>query len=184
MPAHCGVYEVLRTEYNVPMQSARREFIRPFFASCFGLGLAPIAPGTFGALVGPAIYIPLALLVPNEPAQTILIGVNLLFWCWITVYLGGWAETYYQKKDSGNFVTDEVAGFLFTVLLFHLPDQPVLTTLWAFPITRIIDILKIPPARRLEHFPKGWGVLADDLLGSVYAAGVLHVIHLAFPAWL
>jgi phosphatidylglycerophosphatase A len=127
-------------------------------------------PGTCGALLGPAIYIPLALALPGEPLQTALIGVALLAWCAITVALGGWAETYYNRKDSQAFVTDEVAGFLLTVLLFHDAAQPVLTTLWAFPVTRIIDILKIPPARRLEHLPRGWGVLADDLLGSVYAA--------------
>ena len=41
-------------------------------------------------------------------------------------------------------------------------------------MTRIIDILKIPPARRLERLPRGWGVLADDLLGSIYAAALLY----------
>src|SRR5205823_14845181 len=97
----------------------------------------------------------------------------LLVWCWITIALGGWAEAYYQKKDSQTFVTDEVAGFLLTVLLFHDSAQPVLTTLWAFTVTRIIDILKIPPARRLEKLPRGWAVLADDLLGSIYAAAIL-----------
>jgi len=99
-----------------------------------------------------------------------------LFWSWVTVALGTWAETYYARKDSQVFVTDEVAGFLLTVLLFHLPEQPVLTTLWAFPVTRVIDIVKIPPAKRLERLPAGWGVLADDLLGSVYAAGVLWLV--------
>jgi phosphatidylglycerophosphatase A len=162
---------------------ARRERLRPFIASCFGLGYSPIMPGTCGALVGPAIYIPLALAVPSEPLQTLLIAAALLAWSAITVALGGWAERYYQKKDSQTFVTDEVAGFLLTALLFHDPAQPVLTTLWAFPVTRIIDILKIPPARHLEKLPRGWGVLADDLLGSVYAAGVLHAIKLAIPGW-
>ena len=157
--------------------------IRPLIASCFGLGYSPIMPGTCGALVGPAIYIPLALFVPNEPWQTVLIAVCLLVWSWITVALGGWAEGYYQRKDSQVFVTDEVAGFLLTVLLFHDPVRPVLTTLWAFPVTRIIDIVKVPPARRLEKLPRGWGVLADDLLGSVYAAGVLHAVRLLAPAW-
>jgi phosphatidylglycerophosphatase A len=156
---------------------------RPFLASCFGLGHSPIMPGTCGALVGPAIYIPLALAVPSEPLQTVLIAVALLVWCWITVALGGWAETYYQQKDSQTFVTDEVAGFLLTVLLFHDATQPVLTTLWAFPVTRIIDILKIPPARRLEKLPRGWGVLADDLLGSVYAALSLHGIWAVLSWW-
>jgi phosphatidylglycerophosphatase A len=162
---------------------SRREIVRPIIASCFGLGYSPIMPGTCGALVGPAIYIPLALAVPQEPLQTALIAAALLVWCWITVALGGWAETYYGKKDSQTFVTDEVAGFLLTVLLFHDSTQPVLTTLWAFPVTRIIDIVKIPPSRRLEHLPRGWGVLADDLMGSVYAAALLHLVKMTAPAW-
>ncbi len=162
---------------------ARREFLRPLIASCFGLGLSPIMPGTCGALIGPAIYIPLAFAVPHEPLQSALIAAALAIWCWITIVLGGWAETYYQRKDSQKFVTDEVAGFLLTVLLFHISASPVVTTLWAFPITRIIDILKIPPARRLERLPRGWGVLADDLLGSVYAALVLHGIRIIVPSW-
>jgi phosphatidylglycerophosphatase A len=159
------------------------ERLRPIVASCFGLGLSPIMPGTCGALVGPAIYIPLALAVPGEPWQSAGIAGLLVLWCWITVALGGWAEEYYRQKDSQVFVTDEVAGFLLTVLLWHLPGQPVLTTLWAFPVTRAIDILKVPPARQLERLPRGWGVLADDLLGSVYAAGLLWVFRLALPGW-
>jgi len=161
----------------------RREFLRPLIASCFGLGYSPVMPGTCGALIGPAVYIPLALVIPCEPWQTVLIAAALLAWCGITVALGGWAEAYYQKKDSQVFVTDEVAGFLLTVLLFHDPARPVLTTLWAFPVTRIIDILKIPPARRLERLPRGWGVLADDLLGSVYAAVLLHALRFFAPSW-
>jgi phosphatidylglycerophosphatase A len=164
-------------------QPIRRERLRPLIASCFGLGYSPIMPGTCGALIGPLLYIPLALLVPNEPAQTILIAIELIFWSWITVVLGRWAEDYYGKKDSQTFVTDEVAGFLLTVLLFHLPDQPVLTTLWAFPVTRVIDMVKVPPAKRLEKLPRGWGVLADDLLGSVYAAALLWIVRLAMPEW-
>src|SRR5438067_9998836 len=150
-------------------QPIRRERLRPLIASCFGLGHSPIMPGTCGALIGPAIYIPLAWAVPSEPLQSLAIAAALLVWCWITIALGRWAETYYDCEDSQKFVTDEVAGFLLTVLLFHLPNFWV-TTLWAFPITRFVDILKIPPARRLEKLPAGWGVLADDLLASVYAA--------------
>ena len=101
------------------MQPKRQEIIRPVIASCFGLGYSPIMPGTCGALLGPLFYIPLAFAAPAEPMQTVLIGLALLFWSWITVAFGGWAEGYYQRKDSQVFVTDEVAGFLMTVLLFH-----------------------------------------------------------------
>jgi phosphatidylglycerophosphatase A len=165
------------------IQNGGAERLRPLIASCFGLGYSPIMPGTCGALVGPAIYIPLGIAAPIEPLQTALIAAALLIWCAITIGLGGWAETYYQRKDSQTFVTDEVAGFLLTALLFHDAARPVMTTLWAFPVTRIIDILKIPPARRLEKLPRGWGVLADDLMGSIYAAAALHIIKFAVPSW-
>jgi phosphatidylglycerophosphatase A len=173
-----------RILYNVAMSSPpRRELLRPLVASCFGLGYSPVMPGTCGALLGPLFYVPLAWAAPSEPLQSVLIAAALLFWCWITIALGTWSETYYQRKDSQIFVTDEVAGFLLTVLLFHLPGQPVLTTLWAFPVTRIIDIVKVPPARQLEKLPAGWGVLLDDLLGSLYAAGVLWLVWWLRPEW-
>jgi phosphatidylglycerophosphatase A len=140
-------------------------------------------PGTCGALIGPLLYIPLAIVVPNEPLHSILIAALLVFWSWLTIALGSWAEHYYQRKDSQVFVTDEVAGFLLTVFLFHDAVQPILITLWAFPVTRVIDILKLPPARRLEHLPRGYGVLADDLLGSIYAAACLWIVKFSVPDW-
>lgn len=152
-------------------------------ATCFGLGYSPLFPGTCGAVVGIVCYIPLALVLPNEPWQSLAIGLMLLFWTVFTIALGDWSEKHFGVKDSQTFVTDEVVGFLFTVLLFHIPGNPVLTTLWAFPVTRIIDIAKIPPAKRLEKLPSGWGVVADDLLGSVYAAALLHLVCWFRPQW-
>ena len=152
-------------------------------ATCFGLGYCPYFPGTCGALVGVAVYLPLAYLLPQEPHQTIAIAAALLAWSIITVALGGWAEEFFQKKDSGIFVTDEVVGFLLTVLLWRIHSAPLLTVLWAFPVTRIIDMVKVPPARRLEKLPRGWGVIADDLLGSLYAAALLHLVAWQFPGW-
>jgi phosphatidylglycerophosphatase A len=134
-------------------------------ATCFGLGYSPYFPGTCGALVGVAIYLPIAYLMPEEPIQSLAIAAALVAWSIITVALGGWAETFFHKKDSGIFVSDEVAGFLLTVLLWRIHAAPLLTVAWAFPITRIIDMVKVPPARQLENLPRGWGVLADDLLG-------------------
>jgi phosphatidylglycerophosphatase A len=165
---------------SAEIQNRPREFLRPLIASCFGLGYSPIMPGTCCALLGPLFYVPLALGFPSEPLQSGLIAVNLAFWSVVTVAFGRWAESYYQQKDSQVFGTDEVAGFLLTVLLYHDPERPIVTALWAFPVTRIIDIIKIPPARSLERLPRGWGVLADDLLGSIYAAGVLFLIDYFF----
>ena len=150
-------------------------------ATCLGLGYSPFFPGTAGALLGIACYVPIALLVPGEPWQSILIALALLISCAITIALSPWAEKHFQEKDSSRFVTDEVAGFLLTVLLFRIEGHIWLTVLWAFPVTRIIDIIKVPPAKRLEKLPGGWGVLADDLLGSVYAAGLLYALKYLLP---
>ncbi len=162
-------------------------------ATCGGAGYSPIAPGTVGALWGIPIYLAIALGFPHAPlVQAGLIFAALAVTCAITIRLGGWAEEFFGKKDSGAFVTDEVAGLLFTLLLFPGPLagiadlSPWMAVVWGFPITRVIDIVKIPPARRLEHLPLGWGVLADDLMGSIYAAGVLHVLYFVAPrlfAW-
>ena len=160
-----------------------KEILRPLVASGMGLGYSPIMPGTCGALLGVAIYLPIAWLVPDDPWQTLALGLALLIWCWITVALGGWAEGYYGKKDCQTVVTDEVAGFLLTVVLWHVPSEPLVTVLWAFPMTRLFDIVKVPPAKQLERLPGGWGVLADDLMSSVYAAGSLWLIHWVFPSW-
>lgn len=164
-----------------PLSSSDRW--RWLIATCGGFGYCPILPGSCGALWGVAIYVVLAR-VTSEPWQTVGIAAFLLLACIATYRLSAWAERYFQEEDSGKFVTDEVAGFLTTVLLFRPADVSVLVTvLWAFPVTRILDMIKLPPARRLEHLPGGWGVLADDLLDSVYAAALLHVLYQWRPDW-
>jgi phosphatidylglycerophosphatase A len=156
--------------------------------SCFGLGYAPILPGTCGALVGVLQYLLIVWLLPTTPehlvwsGQTLALGMAFFAWTAFTIYLGKWAEEYFGKKDSGVFVTDEVVGTLLTLLLFRVPEHPYLTLLWAFPLTRIIDILKIPPAKRLEKLPVGWGVVADDLLGSAYTVALLYLLLHLWPA--
>jgi phosphatidylglycerophosphatase A len=155
--------------------------------TCFGLGYAPIFPGTCGALVGVAQYLLIVWLLPTTAehlvwsGQTLALAFSFLFWTAFTIGLGSWAEEFFGKKDSGIFVTDEVVGMLLTLLLFRVPDHPYLTLCWAFPLTRIIDMVKVPPARRLEKLPAGWGVVADDLLGSVYTAALLYLLLYLWP---
>jgi len=59
----------------------------------------------------------------------------------------------------------------------------LLTTVWAFMVTRILDIIKIPPARQLEALPAGWGILLDDVASSIYAVLLLNGVATLFPSW-
>ncbi len=78
-------------------------------------------------------------------------------------------------------VIDEFAG-QFLALLALPPTWPVL--LAGFVLFRLFDIMKPPPARRLEALPGATGIMADDLLAGLYANLLLQLaIRLAPGVW-
>jgi len=86
------------------------------------------------------------------------------------------------KKDPGEVVADEFAGqavtFLFSPFLgmgTATPRQIFITALTGFVLFRLFDIRKPWPIRRLEKYPAGWGILADDLLAGVFSLVVLQI---------
>ncbi|MBM4325797.1 MAG: phosphatidylglycerophosphatase A [Deltaproteobacteria bacterium] len=151
-------------------------FIRAALSTALGFGYSPLIPGTIGSLPAMALFLAIAKTVPTE-FQTWAIAACLLISCFLSILLGPWAQRYWGRKDPRQFVLDEVAGFLVTVLLFRTSD-PLQTALWAFVATRFFDIVKPFPARRFEGLPGGWGILLDDLAASLYAAGALHAVHM------
>ena len=68
------------------------------------------------------------------------------------------------EKDPSRVVIDEVAGQWLGLLM--LPDG-TLYIAGAFILFRFLDILKPWPIRKLEQFPKGWGVMLDDMLAGL-----------------
>lgn len=145
------------------------------FATGFGLGLSPVASGTFGALLG----IPLTYLLFSPPAvadrwiiQLIialaLVAIAIPICDKAEVALGG-------KKDDGRIVADEYLTVPLT--LIGLPLNPA-TMIIAFLTHRIFDIIKPPPARGLQRLKGGLGITIDDAISSVYALGVNWLIYL------
>lgn len=109
--------------------------------------------------------------------MSIVMAVIALFSSAVCV---GFAPTVIEatgKKDPGEVVVDEVAGQAITFLAIGaMPVKQVwLVAVMGFVLFRIFDITKPWPIRKLETFPKGWGILADDLLAGVYAWIALHV---------
>jgi phosphatidylglycerophosphatase A len=157
---------------------------RRWFVTLGGAGMSPVAPGTMGSAVATAI---LALIVagfgasgtPLSPAvwNGILV-VGIVVYGLLCVGLGRWATEYYGRKDPGACVLDEGAGVCLTALF--LPLGPGRQAYWVlaavFVAFRIFDIVKLPPAKRLERLPYGWGILLDDLAAAVYANVVCQVV--------
>ena len=135
-------------------------------ATAGGVGYIPFAPGTFGSMVGMAVW---WVLLPFSTAVQTLAVVGLFG-------LGSWsgsvAEDHFGRIDPPQVVVDEVVGILITLFL-----NPVgwMGACAAFLLFRVLDIVKPYPADRLERLPGGVGVMADDAMAAVYANLVLRL---------
>ena len=155
--------------------SRARELIYLAIGSSFGLGLSPIAPGSFGALPGVAYHVALAL---YAPASWLVPGLVLGLAAVILAnhLLTPWAVKYWKDEDPGNFVLDEVAGYLVVPILFR-GGELWQVALWGFLLFRVFDIIKIPPARQIDQNMHGsWGIVLDDLISGAYAALALYAL--------
>ncbi|MCW3106076.1 MAG: phosphatidylglycerophosphatase [Segetibacter sp.] len=76
-------------------------------------------------------------------------------------------------KDSNKVVIDEVAGMMITLIFLPITIKYVLAGLVFF---RFFDIAKPLFIRKMELLPKGWGVMADDVLAGLYAHLLLKII--------
>jgi phosphatidylglycerophosphatase A len=138
----------------------------------FFAGYFPFAPGTFGSLITLAI---IWFLIPTFFYILLPISIGLFF---LSVWSAGRAEETFGK-DGSPIVIDEVTGM--TISLLFLPRE-VKSFAAAFFLFRLFDIIKLPPARRMERVKGGWGVTLDDVVAAVYANLTLHLI-LCFVSW-
>jgi phosphatidylglycerophosphatase A len=101
--------------------------------------------------------------------------ILLVFFTFISIVLGDYAERYFRKKDPPAFVLDEIAGFFCSIVF--LP--PSFTYIFlAFIIFRILDIWKPFPARKLQGLLGGLGIVIDDILAGFYANICCQIIRL------
>jgi len=142
-----------------------------FIGTGSGVGLAPVAPGTFGTAAALLIYY--VLPVPSgSPIFLSIILVGLVVGIWATGILST-----DNNPDPGKVVWDEYVGFWITCFL--LPKTWG-WLLFAFFIFRILDILKPWPIRRVESLPKGWGIMLDDVLAGIYGNLCINITRILF----
>ena len=130
-----------------------------WLATCFKIGHLPIAPGTWGSLVAiTGWWLWLQYLDP-------LVFIVFIFTIFtIGVFATNIIIDRTGETDPSRVVIDEVAGQWLGLLM--LPDG-MLYIAGAFILFRFLDILKPWPIRKLEQFPKGWGVMLDDMLAGL-----------------
>ena len=139
-----------------------------FLAFGFGSGKLPVAPGTFGTLVG----IPAYLLI--QPLTTYIYVAVVAGLFGVGVWLCHVTEQDLGVHDHPGIVWDEIVGYLIT--MFMAPAGWVWMAA-GFLLFRLFDIWKPFPIRQIEHrIQGGFGNMLDDALAAVYAWLVLYAV--------
>ena len=193
--------EELKEKYGkkrVPHEWRKTDWFTKLVVTFFGSGISPKAPGTMGSLAATIIAYPMAVFADSllGEYEAIAIGgkefaifISLTFLA-AAIFVFFVSLPFVDKamkdtgtKDPGWIVIDEVCG-IFTVLAF-VPSVVIVDCPWllllAFGFFRFFDIFKPFGIHKFEKFPGAWGVMADDLLGGIYA-GIL--IGLGLTAYL
>lgn len=153
----------------------------------FGVGYLPLAPGTWGSMVGVAIYLLFVWIEANfspkwlnqtQAAAWIYAfnGIIFLLFCLLGIWAANRATKLFRHKDPSQAVVDEVIGQLLTFLFIPFTFSWKLI-LVGFLLFRLFDIWKPYPIDSLQNLPAGIGVCADDILAGVYAGAILSIIY-------
>lgn len=143
------------------------KWLSKIFSTVFGFGYFPVAPGTLTSLAAIFLY---------------KFYINRLHWTFYLVLLlslflaGVWSSSKLahdlNRNDPRCIVIDEAVGQL--LVLFRL-NPSWFTLLLGFILFRFFDIVKPFPIKRVEYFPKGWGIMLDDVVAALYSGILLNL---------
>ena len=169
-PAAAGAFEplVLQNGWRIGGPDWRKPWPSGLmFLTWFGAGFSYHAPGTVGTLNG----LPMAILIAW------LAGGHALALAAIVPFLLGmfYSARYLRNEpaitDPQWIVIDEVVGLWITLSVVPLN---VVWYVLGFGLFRLADIYKPWPVSWADQkLPGAWGIMVDDVLAGLYAAGVL-----------
>jgi phosphatidylglycerophosphatase A len=137
------------------------------FATVFGIGRAPKAPGTAASFAALIIAIP-ALYFLGWIGMAVLAVLAAVFGVWVSDKYA--AET--GVTDPGDCVIDEVAGQWLACAFAPVSFWGFLI---AFLLFRLFDIAKPWPVNKAETLAGGLGIVADDIVAGLMAGVVVYL---------
>jgi len=137
-------------------------------ATWFGCGYSKFAPGTVGTLgTLPFAYFLHAFgLVPYWVGTVVVTLVG--------VWASGRVASELGVEDPQSVVVDEVSGTLIAIGIASGLAFRESFVLYGIAVVgfRVFDIWKPGPIDSVQSLPRGWGIMADDVLAGV-AAGLV-----------
>ncbi len=151
-------------------------------ATGLGIGMIPVAPGTWGSAEGLAIAALLsraaraALPAGGVPGALLVLAGAILMLIAGTA-ASGRAEAMSETHDPGSIVVDEIAGQMIacTPCVLLGAERPGLWVI-SFLLFRLFDVWKPGPIRKLQGLPGGLGIMADDVAAGIVAGAITFAI--------
>ena len=143
----------------------------------FGVGLLPMAPGTWVSFV--ALFLFFGLIYVQ--ISFLLYFLLFIFFSIASIIICEIASSDLVEKDHKSIVIDEVAGaglsFLFIPLLgiynfstLEWQKESYLAAFILIILFRFFDILKPHPISFIDSkFKSGFGIVCDDLVAGIFA---------------
>jgi len=143
-----------------------RNFLIKTLSTFFYVGFLPLIPGTFASLIGVAIF----YLIGGNLRPMILLTALIII---LGFAVSGEAEKMFNKKDAKYIVIDEVAGMLLSLMFLPFNIKFVII---AFVLFRLLDILKLYPANRIQELNGSIGIMGDDIVAGLYTNLIMLVV--------
>jgi phosphatidylglycerophosphatase A len=128
-------------------------------ATVFGVGYTPLMPGTTVSVVGVLLFIICNRMPVFYALLTLLISV-------LAFMVSGIAENIFGEKDCKRIVIDDLAGMMIALVFIPFDVKFIIIGFFLF---RMFDMIKVPPANRIENYHGSLGVVGDDLIAGIYA---------------
>lgn len=196
MPSYDELIHISATveEQKLKSEKTQKKTSLDYFSlaiTTFGVGYLPLAPGTWGSMVGVMIYLLVFQAETNlgvyflhrgwneEQIKAWIHAANLiifLLFCLLGIWAASRATRLFQNKDPQQAVVDEVIGQLI-VFLFIPFDVHWFYIVSGFLLFRLFDVWKPYPIDSLQNLPAGIGVCADDILAGIYGGTCLALLY-------
>ena len=153
------------------------------FATLFGIGLLPLAPGTWGSLIGLILFLYTGVYLSISQELFYFLLLFIISLSFVVCYFATKGLDA-NEKDQKSIVIDELAGvwLAFTpVAGVIMMKEFLIYSFLAFILFRIFDIWKPYPINIVDIGMKNYfGVILDDLIAGIYAAIIVILISYLF----
>ena len=140
-----------------------------FAATLGGIGMVPIAPGTFGSITAWIIFVYLSHFISMINMLILTITFFIL-----SIWICSEASKDLENKDHKSIVIDELVGMWIALLpvlvIANSQYERTVYALAALVLFRLFDILKPFPISYFDrNYKNGFGIVIDDVISGLIA---------------